>query len=112
MGCQICHSSCTVCRSSSDSSATELRRCPEIWKNFKNIVEDPTSVELNTDEQGNITVNGGNGQITVNGADDAVISVYNLSGIAVYQGHDSVISGLTKGVYLVRVADKTFKVAI
>ena len=28
MGCQICHSSCTVCRSSSDSSATELRRCP------------------------------------------------------------------------------------
>ena len=30
MGCQICHSSCTVCRSSSDSSATELRRCPNI----------------------------------------------------------------------------------
>ena len=30
MGCQICHSSCTVCRSSSDSSATELRRCPLI----------------------------------------------------------------------------------
>jgi len=29
MGCQICHSSCTVCRSSSDSSATELHRCPE-----------------------------------------------------------------------------------
>ena len=29
MGCQICHSSCTVCRSSSDSSATELRRCPK-----------------------------------------------------------------------------------
>ena len=29
MGCQICHSSCTVCRSSSDSSATELRRCPQ-----------------------------------------------------------------------------------
>lgn len=90
----------------------DVYQSAEIWKNFKNIVEDPTSVELNTDEQGNITVNGGNGQITVNGADDAVISVYNLSGIAVYQGHDSVISGLTKGVYLVRVADKTFKVAI
>ena len=35
MGCQICHSSCTVCRSSSDSSATELRRCPHIFpKNY------------------------------------------------------------------------------
>ena len=54
MGCQICHSSCTVCRSSSDSSATELRRCPEIGEIAVGI-----SGEEMLDNRGNIGNNGG-----------------------------------------------------
>lgn len=56
MGCQICHSSCTVCRSSSDSSATELRRCPKkLEKTQLLILDDLFLVPLDAKERAHLT---------------------------------------------------------
>ena len=40
------------------------------------------------------------------------VDVYNFAGQRVYSGTDTTIGGLEKGMYVVRVAGQTFKVAL
>ena len=39
-------------------------------------------------------------------------AVYNLSGSLVYKGIEKTISKPASGIYIVRIADKSFKVAV
>ena len=41
-----------------------------------------------------------------------MVEVYNINGQLVYTGNDTTISVANKGIYIVKVADKTFKVAL
>ena len=56
------------------------------------------------------------GAITVEGGDMAVsapvVEVYSAGGVCVYRGTDTVIGGLTHGVYVVKVGDTVQKVAL
>ena len=57
-----------------------------------------------------VTVSGGN--IIVGGAGDgAAVDVYNIAGQRVYSGAVKPVA-LDKGLYIVRVAGRTFKVAL
>ena len=56
---------------------------------------------------GAITVEGGDGT-----ASAPVVEVYSAGGVCVYRGTDTVIGGLTHGVYVVKVGGTVQKVAL
>ena len=95
MGCQICHSSCTVCRSSSDSSATELRRCPDVL-------------------EGKTAVYGSYGTIEILNACGQAVTLVSVDGTVLYNGigQDNMTIRAAAGIYLVKVADKAYKVTV
>ena len=82
------------------------------WINFDNIVEaDFSGVENVASDRVSVTVSGGN--IVVNGACEGdLLDVYNIAGQHIYSGTDTTIGGLGHGIYIVRVAGKTFKVVL
>ena len=53
-----------------------------------------------------------NDSIEITGADNAVKTVYNTNGQLVYSGTGTTISVPENGIYIVRVAGQTFKVAL
>ncbi len=83
-----------------------------IWKDFQNIVEmDPTGIESVADEGLNIVAE--NGNIVVNGVKGNVnMKVYNVSGQLVYDGGASTVNVPTSGIYIVRIAGRTFKLSL
>lgn len=93
----------------------EAYKASELWRNFKNINE-VFEPEASVDEliaNKNIVVLASDGNIIIKGANDAVqIDVYDVAGRLVYSGTDTTISVPTKGIYIVRVAGQTFKVAL
>lgn len=81
------------------------------WNNFLNIQEmDFGGVDSVKDDAVSVTAK--DGSIIVNGTDNAVAEVYNLSGQLVYSGTDTVINVPSKGIYIVRVSGQTFKVIL
>ena len=89
----------------------EAYRSADSWKLFKNIEEkDFGGVDGVEDDAVSVTAKGGSIEIT--GADNAQVEVYNLSGQLVYSGTDTTVGGLAHGIYIVRVAGQTFKVAL
>ena len=52
------------------------------------------------------------GKIVISGADNAVITVYNTNGQIVYNGTETTVNGLARGIYIVQVGEQTFKVAL
>ena len=83
------------------------------WKNFKNINEDARLDVNGIDADGNmITVTSGAGSITVTAPEALTVNVYTTAGTIIYSGTATEISNLSKGIYIVTVGDKVFKVAI
>lgn len=81
------------------------------WNNFLNIQEmDFGGVDSVKDDAVSVTAK--DCSIIVNGTDNAVAEVYNLSGQLVYSGTDTVINVPSKGIYIVRVSGQTFKVIL
>ncbi len=81
------------------------------WYNFINIKE----MELSgVDEvaEACVSVAAVDGEIVVSGADDSVVDVYSIGGQLLYSGMDTTVGGLAHGIYIVRVAGQTFKVAL
>lgn len=91
-------------------SADEYRLADE-WRNFLNISETDFGgiADLSAD---NVTVTVINGNIVINCNYETSVQVYNISGQLIYNGTDSVIAGLANGIYIVKVAGQTFKVAL
>ncbi len=89
----------------------EAYKSADGWKRFKNIQEkDFGGVDGVEDDDVSVTAKGGN--IEIGGADNTQVEVYNLSGQLVYSGTDTTVGGLAHGIYIVRVAGQTFKVAL
>ena len=63
--------------------------------------------EYSTEE---VDVSVENGNIVIKGADNAMIEVYSLNGQCVYSGIETTISIAAKGLYVVKVNGKSFKV--
>ena len=93
------------------SGSQEAYNMAECWYNFRNKEEFPFgSVEAVGDDALNVYFDGS--ELIVDGAgDDAVVDVYNIAGQRVYSGTATSIA-LDRGLYIVRVAGSTFKVAL
>lgn len=84
------------------------------WRNFRHVEEkDFGGVDDVTADEGGICVNVRDRQVEVSGADASEdVKVYDMSGLEIYRGTDRTIALPTNGVYIVKVADRTFKVAL
>jgi len=93
------------------SGSQEAYNMAECWYNFRNKEEFPFgSVGTIGDDALNVYFDGS--ELIVDGAgDDAVVDVYNIAGQRVYSGTATSIA-LDRGLYIVRVAGSTFKVAL
>ena len=85
------------------------------WSEFINVVEKDYSGIADTPGSG-LSVKVIDGAIIIEGGDGTasapVVEVYSAGGVCVYRGTDTVIGGLTHGVYVVRVGDTVHKVAL
>ena len=93
------------------SGSQDAYNMAECWYNFRNKEEFPFgSVGTIGDDALNVYFDGS--ELIVDGAgDDAVVEVYNIAGQRVYSGAVKPVA-LGKGLYIVRVAGRTFKVAL
>lgn len=82
------------------------------WRNFWTIEEmDFGGVDSVTNAETTVSVR--DGVIVIDGIDaDATIEVYDTMGRLAYRGTDAAIGGLTKGVYVVKIGNKSEKVKI
>lgn len=87
---------------------------PACWRNFRHVEEkDFGGVDDVTADEDGICVNVRDGQVEVCGADASEdVKVYDMSGLEIYRGTDRTIALPAKGVYIVKVAGRTFKVAL
>ena len=89
----------------------EAYKSADGWKRFKNIQEkDFGGVDGVENDAVSVTAKGES--IEISGAGNAPVEVYNLSGQLVYSGMGTTVGGLARGIYIVRVAGRTFKVAL
>lgn len=84
------------------------------WDKFANIVErDFTTVGIaDATATGCVAIYATNGTIMVNGADGSTVCVYSASGQCLYSGNATEISGLCRGIYIVKAGGSTAKVII
>lgn len=83
------------------------------WNYFTNILEDDTKTSVEStlaDNDVNVSVE--NGNIIVYGADNAKVEVYNVNGQCIYNGTATTIPISAKGLYIVKVNGKSFKVML
>ena len=69
-------------------------------------------VEDAVPENGGVSVATYRDSIEIIGADNAVITVYNTNGQIVYSDTETVINVPSKGIYIVRVSDQIYKIAV
>ena len=81
------------------------------WSNFMNIKEyEFSGVESTLVDDVNVSVE--NGNIIIGGADNSNVEVYNVNGQCIYNGNATSIPVVTKGLYIVKVNGKSFKVML
>lgn len=82
------------------------------WSLFTNIVEKEMSGVESTLTDNEINVSVENGNIIVNGAENANVEVYNTNGQCVYNGTATTIPVNAKGLFIVKANGKSFKVIL
>lgn len=84
------------------------------WSNFKDIIEmDFSGAEKVSVDNAGFEIVVSDGVIHINGADtDTWVEIYSTTGTCLYSGKNMSITGLPKGVYIVRVGNKNQKVMI
>ena len=93
----------------------EAYKAAEQWKEFFFIKGDDSGESGGIDNMGakeEISVISRNGYIEITGVENQEVEVYNLSGQLVYGGTETTINVPAKGIYIVKVAGQTFKVAL
>lgn len=81
------------------------------WKKFRKIDEMDAGVEEAVGEDMAVLVV--NGSIVIDGVEDGcTIEVYDITGKIVYNGASADIPNMPRGVYVVRIGNKTVKVAV
>lgn len=102
---------CDNCVLNVPVGSLESYKSADVWKEFINIQEkDFGGVDGVEDDAVSVAVKGGS--IEISGAGNAPVEIYNLSGQLVYSGTETTVGGLARGIYIVRVAGQTFKVAL
>ena len=92
------------------NSISAYRMSP-VWNKFTNIVDDASGIgDVMAEEEIGFTVSGG--VLTVTGVDGAMIEIYDMSGRRVYEGVSPVVSGLPRGIYLLKAGNRTAKIRI
>ena len=95
------------CVLSVPETSIESYKAADGWKEFYNGITGIDDVA----EESNVGVSASNGVITVTGAAaNTVVEVYSISGTVVYRGTSNIVAVPSAGVYVVKVAGKTFKV--
>ena len=83
------------------------------WRNFWTIEETDFTAGVEDAVQGEeVEVATDGNSIVVTGDSAGRIEVYSVNGQCVYSGYETTISGLVKGVYVVKVNNKTYKVLL
>ncbi len=90
------------------AEALEDYKAVEPWKNFKNIASTSGVEDV---METTATVNKVPGGIEIVGTGNSPVSVFNLAGAVIYQGQATTIE-LPRAIYIVRVGNKTFKIAL
>ena len=88
----------------------------EVWKDFQNIVEIdeedfPSGITSVAAEDGFTVTTDGN-TINVSRAGSQRIYVYTSDGQCVYNGNETAITNLPRGIYIVKCGNRTKKVAL
>ena len=85
----------------------EAYKAADTWKNFYNI-----SAGIGQVMTDDVNVAVVDGEISITGvADDAAVEVYSANGTTIYRGTNKTIAMPCQGIYIVRVAGKTLKIA-
>lgn len=83
------------------------------WGRFKNIVGKYRYEDVEDVTDNEAKVYAANGQIIVVGAmAGTMVDVYSIDGKHVYTGEETAIDAPTRGIYIVRVAGMTTKLAV
>jgi hypothetical protein len=90
------------------SDMTDAITTTDVWKEFK---QQTTVAGIDKVSDDNASVTSEDRSIIVNGF-EGEISVYNISGQKVYQGHDSRIAISNPGLYIVIINNQPYKVAV
>ncbi len=91
------------------NGCVETYKAAQYWNLFSNITDEYGNSGINSIEANGV-VSVVNGEIIINGADDAQIAIYNLNGGIIYQGENRPVTVPEKGVYIVVVNGKAIKV--
>lgn len=94
------------------TGSLDAYRAADGWSLFANLQEKDFGGIGEVDADGEVSVTFGGGRIAVSGADGEAAEVYTVGGQLVYRGTASSIPVAGRGVYIVRVAGQTFKVAL
>lgn len=87
----------------------EKYKAADVWKDFIILA----GVDDITADDSGVAVRTVGRDITISGApDDALVEVYNTAGMTVYSGTAKTIAAPASGLYIVRVAGTTHKVAV
>ena len=85
----------------------EAYKAADAWKNFYNI-----SAGIGQVKTDDVNVAVVDGEISITGvANDAAVEVYSANGTTIYRGTSKTIAMPCQGIYIVRVAGKTLKIA-
>ena len=85
----------------------EAYKAADTWKNFYNI-----SAGIGQVKTDDVNVAVVDGEISITGvADDAAVEIYSANGATIYRGTNKTIAVPCQGIYIVRVAGKTLKIA-
>lgn len=93
--------------------AMDKYRADYVWNRFKNIVEMENSEinEISNDQSVSISRNGN--EIAINNKETTeLVSIFSVNGKLIYSGNESTISIPQKGIYIVCVSGKRFKVSV
>lgn len=100
---------CDNCKLYVPKGSLDAYSTAEVWKEFKNIIEEGTSSIDNIDgKEYTITINGK----AIDNCNDGNISIYDSIGRLIYSGNDNNIQILEKGLIIVKTGDKTHKLII
>lgn len=90
------------------AGAEENYKANDVWKNFVSI----STSGVQDVEASSIAVVKVAGGIAILGGENVTAQVYNLNGMMVYSGNDGVIELPAGNIYIVRVGNKTYKMAM
>ncbi len=100
---------CDSCKLYVPKGSLEAYSTAEVWKEFKNIIEEgTTAIDKVTNGNNTVYVNGN----VIDNCTGSNISIYNCSGTLIYNGNDNNIEIKEKGLIIVKAGNKTQKLNI